>query len=903
MRKSLYIILILLIFAGCGSLQQGWQNFKAYYNTFHNAKELYREGLEKNRAQLPDLNANKPVRVYRQPTQAGLEDFQSAIEKGESILRDHNQSKYVVPSLFIIGKSHYYRSEFFAALEQFQNIANATNGVQRQEAILWQGITYYDLGNYSEGIEVMLYGMESDMAWQPQLLAKVRIATAQLHAAQENWVNASSYLEMSLPDLEEEDLKARAYFLLGQMYEKREMINQALFAYGQIADIRTSFDMEFNAMRKEAEMLRATGNYGQAALLYRSMLRDDKYIDYGSELRYEVAKTLHESGRIEEALEGYRAVLDHPLQTPDAVTKAMTYYNLGEIYRDDKDNFMMASAYFDSAAAENANPEALPEAFRAGELSESFGEYVTVKRQIIEKDSLLNLAEMDEDERREFLAEIRRERIQEAEQELEELQEQRSQMLVAEPEAELADAVGDSEDGFLNIHNPARLADASLRFQAIWGDRPLADNWRRREAVSGSRFDNPQQQPAESIMGASQENGMSGVNTFIDLSDVPFTPDAKEEVRNEIEELNYQLANIFFLSLEMPDSAANYYHEVIRSSADSVLAAKSIYSLAEIELEKQNRDEAIEWYRKLQQFEAGNEFSRRLANQLGLSIEEEEMATEEAGDALPDSVRQSEVNPADRAERLKMAARFSDDENRKSLLLYDASQAYLEAARSKTDPESIRRWLTEQDSLKLRSDQWQALKDSSQVMLNDTTLTDEQQGYWQSIADSTYSEPDPSQDFPFYGAYWDSTRVLLAELNEKYPSSFYSDEARTLLNTLNIPELESKTDTTAAETAQQDVQFPLCEDLGVRPRVDGGLPEFMNTLSYPSWTANVTLRGELEYLLTISAGGSPEEMQQMSNMDRSGIPEAVEEGVRESLMFENPTGESVRCRVVFPINL
>jgi hypothetical protein len=77
----------------------------------------------------------------------------------------------------------------------------------------------------------------------------------------------------------------------------------------------------------------------------------------------------------------------------------------------------------------------------------------------------------------------------------------------------------------------------------------------------------------------------------------------------------------------------------------------------------------------------------------------------------------------------------------------------------------------------------------------------------------------------------------------------------------------------------------------------------MNTLSYPSWTANVTLRGELEYLLTITAGGSPEEMQQMSNMDRSGIPEAVEEGVRESLMFENPTGEVVRCRVVFPINL
>jgi hypothetical protein len=134
-RKIVQITVLVFLLAGCGSLNQGWNNFTAYFNTYYNAKKFYNSGLEKNQNQQPDINPLVPIRIHESPTDAGLEDFAKAIEKGSAILREHDDSKYVVPALFIIGKSYYYRSDFFAALEKFEELDALAEGVERQEAI------------------------------------------------------------------------------------------------------------------------------------------------------------------------------------------------------------------------------------------------------------------------------------------------------------------------------------------------------------------------------------------------------------------------------------------------------------------------------------------------------------------------------------------------------------------------------------------------------------------------------------------------------------------------------------------------------------------------------------------------------------------------------------------------
>jgi tetratricopeptide (TPR) repeat protein len=167
-RKIVQITVLVFLLTGCSSLKQGWNNFTAYYNTFYNAKKFYNSGLEKNRNQQPEIIPHVPIRVHPSPTDAGLEDFEKAIEKGSAILRDHSNSKFVVPALFIIGKSYYHRSDFFAALEKFEELGAIAEGEKRQEAVVWQAMTYLELSNYDQGIEVLEFEIENNETWLPQ---------------------------------------------------------------------------------------------------------------------------------------------------------------------------------------------------------------------------------------------------------------------------------------------------------------------------------------------------------------------------------------------------------------------------------------------------------------------------------------------------------------------------------------------------------------------------------------------------------------------------------------------------------------------------------------------------------------------------------------------------------------
>src|SRR5690625_7627833 len=114
MKKLIYIASACIIMAGCTSLKQGWRNFNAYYNTSYNTKQLYGEGLKKVQSQQPDINTAELVTIFPEPVSAGAEDFQLAIERGRSMLRSHEASKYVLPAFSIIGDSYVQRSVHLA---------------------------------------------------------------------------------------------------------------------------------------------------------------------------------------------------------------------------------------------------------------------------------------------------------------------------------------------------------------------------------------------------------------------------------------------------------------------------------------------------------------------------------------------------------------------------------------------------------------------------------------------------------------------------------------------------------------------------------------------------------------------------------------------------------------------
>ncbi len=916
MKNTAYIILACFILSGCSVLKQSWRDFTAYYNTFYNAKQFYSEGLKQNKRQAPLINPMQPIRIHTAPTNAGLSDFEQAIERGSSILRNHEESKYVLPAIALIGKSYYYRSEFFSALEKFQELVTLAAGDLQGEGILWQGLTYLEMSNYSEGIRFLEIEADISPQWNLNLRSEIYAVLAQLHAAIGNYEQSIEYLQESIPGLEDREKQARGFFLLGQNYESLGIETQALFAYTQINELRVSYDLEFNSRRKQAEVSRKIGNYDLAESIYRQMRRDDKFFEYRNELQYEIARTQQLSGNPELAINNYNQVLRDRMQPPGNLIRAKTYFGIGEIYRDELENYTLAAAYFDSAASQRVDAQLLPSNFNARELADSFGEYARITSQIARKDSLIGIANLSPKDLDALIDELQRIEMEKLEEELSRMQQQRDRMIVAEEPGQVADAGTSVEHGFLNIRSMAMIADASLQFQAVWGDRPLADNWRRRADVSGSRFDQLviTGSEDETIMLAEQAS-TSGVVHSVDLSEVPFEPEQQEAMKNEILELQYRLANVFFMSLNKPDSAKVYYQKVVQQATQKNLVTMSLYTLAEIDLLQDNRDMAYTWFDKLKETDSSSIYFQRLAERM--DIEFTPLESEDVFDVeslylniladIPDS------SAILRAEELKKLADTGTSDSQRALLLFEAAREYMKAAQKDSVlQESIRIWFSIQDSLNMERNEFQALKDSSFVILQDTTITEQETIYWQEIADSTYTLEDLSEIFPFEGAYWDSTRAILTHIESYYASTEIIPRVRILRQTIERPEpavpdsietedLPFYSGIEGIPDESGDVAF--CEEYGFEVDVEGGINGFMELITYPSWTQNLSMRGEVSYLFEVDTNGTILGYEQIDGMDRSGIPQSIEAAIERLFRF-TPTETdfpSLNCIFVFPI--
>jgi tetratricopeptide (TPR) repeat protein len=914
--RYLYIVIAAFLLTGCaGPLKQGWYNFTAYYNTFYNAGQYFDEGLKLNERQTPDLNPLQPIRIHKSPSNAGHDQFAEAIERGASILRNHENSKYVNPAIFLIGKSYFYRGEYFSALEKFQELQTVASGRERQEAILWQGRTYLEMESVDEGIRFLEVETGYVEDWDESLHAEINALLAQLYVKQRNWSAASEYLYLASGSLTDREKQARAYFLHGQVLEQQGNQIQALAAYRIAAASRSTFDLEFNALRKQAEMARSTGDFDTALQLYRRLSRDDTYFNHHTQMRYELARTHQVMGNSEHALNLYRSLLHDRFEAPDNVTRAKTYFGIGEIYRDDLGIFAMAAAYFDSAASTRVDPTLITTDFNAAELASSFGEYASIKNRIQRADSLLYLSELTPEELDLFIEELQQQLMAE-QQQLADDQLQRTERMAATPPAdanEVIEAAERTEHGFLNVRNRAMLTDASLQFQAIWGDRPLTDNWRRRAAVSGSRFDQivlSDDETVEDELIITDEEGTVVVRP--DLSDIPFSDEEKENLKRDRENLEYRLANLFMLSLNMPDSARHYYERVIESGMNPELTPRSLFSLADLELLDNNRQQAEFWAERLIADWPESVYAERISSRLNIpyarTIREQNVPAERRYQAIMAS--EEYVHPADKAYELRKLAGDAPGEEQSSRILFEAARKYLEAAIHESEsPNILSDWIREMEMRDQAAQEFGALQDSARLRLSEDELSEEERRELQAIADSVFAEARLSEQFPLEGAWWDSTRSVLDEIETLYASSSVMPAVRVLRESIRKP------DDPPAYTVDRVERFPeelmprdpapgiqSCSDAGLRPDAGSGPDQIMQYARYPEWAREAEIKSEITYRITVNPDGTVADYEQVSTMDRTGIPQAVEEAIERFLRFQPFESDSpVTCSITFRI--
>ena len=653
MPRILCVLALALTFAGgCSRLtfvNQRFDNFSAYYNTFYNAEIALDEcvaGFDLSVEDVPvDQDAfislfgrNESGVTQRQPCE-------DAILKSADVLRDHPNSKWVDDAAMLIGKSYFFTVNFVGAEQKFKDIL-ALDSPLEYEARFWLARTYIASGAYDNAydhLQATLSGEDLPRRWEPQY----RLALAELHVTREDWEEAAMELETGIPDVRDSDLASRAQLLLGQVYEVLERYDDAAQAYDEVLRYKPWYELSYAAQYSAIRVLTEHGNAEFALARLRRMERDDKNYDYRAQLSYMRGRTYQAMGDYDAALDRYYYLL-HDEDGQESSVKGQVHYALALFFRDIEQDFQFAAAHFDTAKASLGNnsrggrpasrtragatrqssnrtqhtPGAITD---AEEQARIYGSFSVVMDQILLMDSLLYLGSLDDSTYNAFVLGLRKQRAAERE-ELRKEEERRmdeegfrsgANMNVGQGFGDLPAGknIGQAEMGYLYHRDEIQMQQARNEFNSIWGERPLARNWRRIAAVLAS-----QAQGEETDRGG-DTLAMAGADDAlpqVDVSDVPRDSVSQVKMREERAVAWYELGNVLFLSTNMPDSAAFWYRQVIEATEmQRPVAQRAYYALAEVQQALGDNLSADRIYREILERFEGTDFAVRAAERLG----------------------------------------------------------------------------------------------------------------------------------------------------------------------------------------------------------------------------------------------------------------------------------------------
>ncbi len=595
------LLLVGSVLAGCSSssfVGRQFDNFRAYYNTFYNARKSFDEGVRGLRAQQEqpiDLTTYLTLFGPPAPT-ANANAFNKAIEKSAEVVRRYPLSKWADDALMLIGQSYFYLGNYAGAAQKFRELV-ALGGAKELEARFWLARSLVAARSFDEAQTVLQETLAREALptdWRSRFL----LLQADLYVQQERWEETRQALEAGLPRVPERSLGAKGYFLLGQICEALQDYACAYAAFDRVRRYRPDYELAYAA---EWQAVRIQGLYldPETALeRLRRMERDDKHFVRRAELTYLRARIYQAMGAVEAAQTLYHQLLYESDADINRV-RGRIHYALGELYRDVFQDYLAAAAHFDTAATtlsgrtgsrtETASGPLTPLALSdAREQARVFGQFARVRQEITRLDSLLYLGSLDDEAFAAFVLELRRRRARELEAQRrragERAAEQRFlQSRLEQPtrSAETAAATAGGDAGFLFHRDPVRVQENRARFFERWGRRPLVPNWRRRAAVQGATV--ADRAANGEAMGLVGEEGTLEELPPVDVSEVPRDSVRQAQMRAERARLRYELGNVLFLSMQRPDSAAYWYRLVILEDTDQPVAPRAYYALAEVQ--------------------------------------------------------------------------------------------------------------------------------------------------------------------------------------------------------------------------------------------------------------------------------------------------------------------------------
>lgn len=356
--KTVTVLLIgAVILLACNPNKEKWLNKKwhslvGHFNIYFNGEIKLQEAITTLKGgHINDFNKILDVFPYGNEAAAkGVANvLDEAMKKFSGTIQLHKVGSYTDEAWFAIAKTHYFKRDYYACQEAMQYMISKYPEKYKDISTAWIAKCYIGLGKPQEA-EAVIGLVLSSKKIEKRDITEIYLTAADVNIRLEKYSSAIENLNKVFKEgslVKEEKIRYR--YILGQLYMQANDNANALLNFNKVLSLVPNYDFGFNANINITKLYDV--NDGKAVNKVRRglkrMIKDDKNIDYLSQIYFELGKLELSQKNNNAAIVAFKKSNENSAKVVGQ--KPKTCYELAKLYFELKD-YKNARAYYDTTA-------------------------------------------------------------------------------------------------------------------------------------------------------------------------------------------------------------------------------------------------------------------------------------------------------------------------------------------------------------------------------------------------------------------------------------------------------------------------------------------------------------------------------------------------------------------------
>jgi tetratricopeptide (TPR) repeat protein len=550
------------------AFNRSMQNLTAHYNILFNANEILTQKQADYALSYVDAY-DTFLSVYQDTTKKTTvadKQLESVIAKANTIISTKDQSHYIGDAYLVLGKANYLEANFFNSIE-FLNYVALSFPKQKdlvQESRVWKARALMRIDQLLLADTVLDTAIYNIFPGQKNI-ADVYATKLQYDLYTGNYKDGEDMAKDAIHFSRDINHKLRWTFILAQLQEQNHKPDEAVVNYTRVVNSNASFEMSFNASLNRIRLQDSQNGRKISRIdALRHILKDDKNKEFIDQIYFQIGELYLAQGNIDEAIKNFKLSVRKSIKNSNQ--KGLSYLRLADINFNNKANYTEAKKYYDSTLT--ALSPNYP-GYQAILKKSNNLQLLTSRLQIIAReDTLQMLANLSESDRTDKIAAmVKATLLQQKIDAANAAKTTSSNNNISQSASQSALA---SNTSTFYFYNTGAISQGYTDFKRVWGNRQLADNWRR--SVKTPEQTNNAQVAATIQNLNSPTNVKQSQKTNADvisdkiqqdlLASIPLTP-------SQLLQSNTRILNAY-------TDIANFYRDILDDKKEAIVTYEKI---------------------------------------------------------------------------------------------------------------------------------------------------------------------------------------------------------------------------------------------------------------------------------------------------------------------------------------